>query len=310
MSKASATLAKAITKASSLQSYTTARLMVDQDLEEDCYRAYGYFRWVDDMVDEFCRDEAERVKFIRRQEGLVAALFRGEQPQIFEPEESILADLVSNEHGSTNLLRSYVENFLAIISFDARRKGRMIRKRELDWYAATLGQAVTDGIQYFVCNGHPYSESSTRYMAATAAHITHMLRDMREDLREGYINIPQEVLEAGRIDLEDWDAAENRAWVRERVNLARRYFQEGKAYLGSLAVLRCKVVGTWYCARFETILDRIERDGYVLREVYPKTPKILTWMRYAWMAIRLAVGHMVGNLVWAVNCESLEMNSE
>ena len=52
MSKDSAALARSITQASSKQSYYTARLLVDRDLVDDCCRAYGYFRWADDVVDE------------------------------------------------------------------------------------------------------------------------------------------------------------------------------------------------------------------------------------------------------------------
>lgn len=294
MSKASAKLARAICRASSMQSYITARVMVDPVLEEDCYRAYSYFRWVDDMVDEVCRSEAERVQFIQRQRCLVRGLLLGDYPGDLAPEEALMADLVRNRRGSPELLRSYVVNFLAIIAFDAVRKGRTVSRRELDWYAATLGQAVTDGIQYFVCNGHDYPDSPARYQAATAAHITHMLRDMRDDIRAGYINVPAEVLAGGQVDLADWSANGNRAWVRKQVRLARRYFREGKTYLDGLGVLRCKIVGYWYCARFEALLARIERDGYVLRAVYPKAPKVLTWFKYAGLALWQAGRHVMG----------------
>jgi len=297
MSKASAKLARAICRTSSLQSYVTARVMVDPVLEEDCYRAYSYFRWVDDVVDDACRGEPERVRFMRRQSSLVGRLLRGEHPGDLAPEEALLADLVRNQRGSPELLRSYVENFLAIIAFDTVRKGRPVSRRELDWYAATLGRAVTDGIQYFVGNGHAYPDSPVRYRAATAAHITHMLRDLREDLRAGYINVPGEVLQQGQVDLADWSASGSQDWVRDRVRLARQYFQEGKAYLDGLEVLRCKIVGYWYCARFEALLTRIEQDGYVLREVYPKAPKVLTWLRYAGMAVWLVGRHVVGAVV-------------
>ena len=219
MSQASAKLARAICRASSLQSYITARVMVDQDLEEDCYRAYSYFRWVDDVVDEACRTRAERVAFIGRQEQLASRFFRGEQVSNLEPEEVLLADLMRNQHGSPELLRSYVMNFLAIIAFDARRKEWVVSRRELDWYVSTLGRAVTDGIQYFVGNGHTYPDSSARYRAATAAHITHMLRDLRGDLRVGYINVPADVLDGGQVDLEDWSAIGNRAWVLSLIHI-------------------------------------------------------------------------------------------
>ena len=51
MTQNTADLARAFTWAGSKQTYYTVRLMVDRDLVDDCYRAYGYFRWADDIVD-------------------------------------------------------------------------------------------------------------------------------------------------------------------------------------------------------------------------------------------------------------------
>ena len=77
----------------------------------------------------------------------------------------------------------------AIIEFDAHRKGRLIRSEELDWYVNTLGRSVTDGLLYFIGNGSPYPEASNRYLAGTAAHISHLLRDTNQDNRDGFFNI-------------------------------------------------------------------------------------------------------------------------
>ena len=49
--KDSGALAATITKAASKQTYYTIRLFVDRGRVEDAYRAYGYFRWVDDVLD-------------------------------------------------------------------------------------------------------------------------------------------------------------------------------------------------------------------------------------------------------------------
>ena len=311
MTSSTANLAKKITKASSRQSYTTARWMVDPELENDCYRAYSYFRWVDDVVDEGCQSKGERIEFIQRQEAILLRLYRQEIPEDLTPEECILVDLIRNDRGKTSLLRSYVANFLAIIAFDARRKGRVISQQELDWYAATLGKAVTDGIQYFICNGHPYPESKNRYLAATAAHITHMLRDLKADLPEGYFNIPAEILETEPIDLNNWDDAVMRSWVKTRVDLAREYFQQGKRYLDSLEVVRCKIVGYWYCSRFETILDRIERDDYILRPYYSKPPKVYTWLKYlglgAWIWLRHTGSYLKQHGCWTAGLPNNEV---
>ena len=46
-----ASLASAITKAASTQTYYTIRFLVDRPRMDDAFRAYAYFRWVDDVLD-------------------------------------------------------------------------------------------------------------------------------------------------------------------------------------------------------------------------------------------------------------------
>ncbi len=292
MTEATAALARSITRASSKQSYYTARLLVDRDLVYDCFRAYGYFRWADDIVDESFRSRDERISFIRRQRELVDLLYQNLRPDDLTPEEEILADLVGHDRGEDSGLQSFIRNFLSIIEFDAHRRGRLVSQGELAWYSNRLGQAVTDAIQYFIANGHPYPTADNHYLAATAAHITHMLRDMVEDVAEGYINIPGEYLEAHGIGPKDLDSLPYRAWVRERVLQARHYFCEGKRYIDRLDVLRCKIAAHWYCARFEGLLDTIERDGYVLRAEYPRPQKLSTWLRMAALAVSVCLQHL------------------
>src|SRR5512137_1215090 len=43
--------ASSITKSASKQTYYTIRFLVDRERVDDAYRAYGYFRWVDDILD-------------------------------------------------------------------------------------------------------------------------------------------------------------------------------------------------------------------------------------------------------------------
>jgi len=289
---ATAALARSITWASSKQTYYTARLMVDKDLVDDCYRAYAYFRWADDVIDISSPSSDERISFIKRQRELIDRLYKGERPDDLTWEEQMIADLISHDRGEKSGLESFIRNFLAVIEFDAYRKGRLISQQELTWYSNRLGKSVTDGIQYFIGNGHPYPVNEYRYLAATAAHIVHQLRDMLADIAEGFINIPAEYLEAHNIDLEDVDSPPFRAWVQDRVTQARQYFSEGKRYLDELNVLRCKIVGYWYCARFEGVLDAIERDGYMLRASYSERRNLSTWLKIGWLAISVALRHV------------------
>ncbi|HUW15164.1 MAG TPA: squalene/phytoene synthase family protein [Anaerolineae bacterium] len=289
-----ATMARSITRASSVQTYYTVRLLVDRDLQDDCYRAYAYFRWADDIIDVAAQSDDDRISFISRQRDLIDRLYRNERPDGLSLEEQIIADLISHDRDNeeTSGLRSFIYNFLAVIEFDAYRKGRSINQQELTWYSDCLGKAVTDCIQYFIGHGHPYPAADNQYVAASAAHITHMLRDMVPDVAEGFINIPRDYLEAHAIGAGDVDSPPFRTWVRSRVELARRYLREGKCYLDGLKVLRCKIAGYWYCARFEGVLDTIERDGYILRAEYNERRKRSTWLKMARLAVVITLRHI------------------
>jgi phytoene/squalene synthetase len=292
MSNSTAALARSITWAGSKQTYFTALLMVDRPLVDDCYRAYAYFRWADDGIDVVAQSEDERVSFIKRQIGLMERLYEGEQVENLTPEEKLLADLIHNDGGKSSGLQSFIRNFMAILEFDAHRRERLITEDELAWYSNTLGIAVTDCIQHFIGNGHPYPDHEDQYLAATAAHITHMLRDLPEDLKDGYTNIASDNLSTSNISLENLNDPEFRAWIKKRVDQARGYFDRGKRYLDSLEVLRCKLVGYWYCARFESVLDTLEREEYMLRAVNNKYSKLSAWFKIVWLGLKITFNHV------------------
>ena len=297
MDNSSAILAREITRSSSKQSYYITRLLVDDDLQEDCYRAYAYFRWVDDCVDDLDLSLGKRISFIKRQIALVERFYKAEQTGNLLPHEEIIRDLIANDRGENSGLKSYIDNFMAVLEFDAHRKDRTINQDELDWYTHTLAVAITDAIQYFIHNGHPYPESEFRYLAANAAHITHMLRDMRADMDEGYINIPREYLDSQATNSQDVSSEPFRSWVRYRVKLARAFLRCGKYYLDGLDVINCKIAGYWYCARFEPVLDRIERDDYLLRPVYSERRKPAVWLRMGWMTAIITFKHVIEKIL-------------
>jgi phytoene/squalene synthetase len=288
----SARLARSITWSGSKHSYLIARLFVDGHLKDDCFRAYGYFRWADDVVDDPARSLDERLSFIRRQQDLVRCLYQRQITEILIPEEQIIADLIEHDRGENSSLRSFILGFLDILDFDANRKGTPIGQQQLTWYSHHLGRTVTDGIQYFVGNDRQYPQSDHRHLAATGAHITHMLRDMAEDIPNGFINIPIEYLETEGISVENMESAAFRAWIRRQVDLAREYFRQGRRYIDGLDVLRCKLVAYWYCARFECVLDAIERDDYILRSEYSERRNPSTLLKLIRDSLRVTFDHI------------------
>jgi phytoene/squalene synthetase len=293
MTVATASMAKSITFNGSKQTYYTARLMVDKDLVDDFFRAYAYFRWADDIVDISSVSPEERMAFIKRQHELIDDLYQEKSVDLLSPEEEILAVLIQNDRQKNSGLQSFIRNMFAIIEFDANRMGRFISQSELEWYSERLSQSVTDGLQYFIGNGYPYPAAPNRYLAAIGAHIAHLLRDTLPDIADGFINIPREYLETHGITPEDITHPAFRAWVKERVDQARQYFEEGKRYFNKLNVLRCQIVGYWYSARFMCVLDTIERDQYVLRENYNERRRLSSWLKIAWLGISLSMKHAI-----------------
>ena len=69
--QSSGSLAASITKSASKQTYYTIRLFVDRERAADAYRAYGYFRWVDDVIDDEAGSVVERIAFVSRQRSLL-----------------------------------------------------------------------------------------------------------------------------------------------------------------------------------------------------------------------------------------------
>ena len=294
MTDSTAALARSITRAGSKQSYYIARLMVDKGLVDDAFRAYAYLRWTDDVVDVVSRSRNESISFIQRQLELIDRLYSKEPPSDLTSEEEMVAVLISNDLGELSGLQSFLRNMLAIIEFDAQRKGKLISHQELDWYTDVLSISITDGLQYFIGHGHRYPAGGARLLAAKAAHIAHLLRDHLQDLTEGYINIPREYLETHSINPDEVESPPFRAWVQDRVMLARDYFTAGKEYFDRVDVLRFRIVTYWYWARFEGVLDMIERDGYVLRESYGERRKFPTLLKIAWQGLSLPIRHVVG----------------
>lgn len=301
MSKSTtAALARSTTWAGSKQTYFTAKLLVDRDLVDDFYRAYAYFRWADDVIDESSDSNHARNDFIRRQREMIDQLYSGQWtghrpddwPKDLMPEEEILVDLIEGDRGQDSGLQSFIRNMFAIIEFDAYRKGWEIDQDELDWYTNTLSVSVTEGILYFIGSGKPQPESDFRYAAAEGAHIAHLLRDAVLDTEDGFVNIPAEYLENNSITPDSFDSDLYRSWVRSRVVLARVRFSEGKNFLDELPVLRGKIAGYWYCARFEGVLDTVERDGYSLRERYSERSSVRTWIKIGWLGITIIDKHL------------------
>jgi hypothetical protein len=283
-------LATAITTAASKQTAYTIRFLVDQPLVDQAFRAYAYFRWVDDQLDAEApnrsvwreTDRARCRRFLDRQQSLLEACLRGDAPRAVGPEEAMLVELLRHGDRSDGGLETYLRHMMQVMEFDVVRRGRLVSGAELDAYTRHLAIAVTEAMQTFIGHRAATPRDETRYLAASGAHILHMLRDTLPDVRAGYYNVPREILESARIGPGDVHCDAYRAWVEDRVRLARTDLDAGRAFFGAAECRRFRLAGLAYVARFEWLIATLERDEFRLRPAYPDRNGIRRHARTAW----------------------------
>ena len=279
------THASAITKAASKQTYYTILFLVDHERVDDAYRAYGYFRWVDDTLDAESISGPEQIAFLERQKSLLENCYRGEMPRDANIQEKMLVELVQQDLEKNSGLQLYLRNMMQVMDFDAQRRGRLISQVELNEYTRWLATAVMEAIHYFIGHDDFSPHDEARYLAVAGAHIVHMLRDTFADMQLGYHNIPREVLETNHIGLQDVHSDAYRAWVKSRVQLAREYFKAGKDYFARVQNPRCRLACFAYIARFEWLLNTIEKEGYRLRPQYNERRSAGTGLWMSWLTL-------------------------
>ncbi len=287
--QATKTLAASITKAASRQTYYTVHFLVDRNRVEDAYRAYAYFRWVDDSLDQSSTSKREQMLFVEHQQLLVQRCYCGEPAVALNEQEQMLVELMTIDQESRSGLRAYIENMMAVMTFDARRRGNTVSAAELHGYSLNLATAVTEALHYFIGHDTPAPQMATRYLAATGAHIIHMLRDATDDAAIGYFNIPAEYLERNRLDPCDFEHEAYREWVRQRVELAKYCFHAGREYLVHVPSARCRLAALAYMARFSNVLRVIERDNYLLRPTYNDNTSWSALIRFGGLVLPYSV---------------------
>jgi len=292
-----------VTRRASMQSYLTIRALADPAYRPDAFALYAYFRWLDDEVDEHLATAAECAALVARERQLLEAAAGDTPLPGFGAcrQERLLVGLLrcpdGTPRGDAAGARLALASMLDVMAFDATRRGRSVTAAELDDYTHTLAVAVTEALHHCIGHGTGSPHDASRYVAVTGAHVAHMLRDLRRDVVDGYVNVPAEILAAG-VSPDEPDSAAFRAWVRERVDLARGCFGAGRAYLARLDSARCRLAGHAYIARFEWVLDAIEREGYRLRERYPERSSLRGGLAIGSAALRSAAAardlHPVG----------------
>ena len=264
----SSSISRSITRAASRQTFYTIWMLADRELADDAYRAYAYFRWVDDWLDTPGRVPAECRLFAARQRHLIDRCYAGDPPAALEPAGSHPGRSDSRRSGQGQppgcLYRQH----------DGRHdvRCRAPRSGDLPGRTECLPAVVVCGRDRGPSLLHWAPRARTQRFGPLPGghrgpHHTYASRHPRRCpgwLLQYQLGVP----ERPRISPLDVDHDAYRDWVRMRVDLARRYFAAGRRYFSQVRSRRCRLAAYAYTARFDIVLDMIERDGYVLRQDY------------------------------------------
>lgn len=274
-------LARKIVRKSSMQTYLTIGILADRQIKDLAYCAYAYFRWLDDKIDVGLKTTKGRNNFLDKQKKLINLAYKGIFSKTKNLEENMVIELIKSDTSTDSKLKSYITNFLSIIEFDAKRKGKVVTRRNLDWYSKTIGVAVTDCIIHFIDNKSGSMNHKDMYKAATAAHIVHTLRDMSDDIQEGFYNVPREYIVKHKLKLNKCTSPDLAEWVKDRVYTADNMFNLGIKYLYQSPPSRRRFAALLYCYRFLPLLSDIKYDKYILKPQYKRS--VINTIKYLWV---------------------------
>lgn len=182
-------LAADITKSGSRQTYYIFLLLADRDRRHQAFRAYAYFRWLDDELDCASGSREEKIAILKHQQELLEACYRRELPGEACPEEQMLVDLVRDDREDSSGMQIYLRNMMAVMAFDVESCGRYITTEELREYTRTLATAVTEVLFYLIGHNDPPGRGYALPCSERGARGAHAAR-YGGGLRSGLLQLP------------------------------------------------------------------------------------------------------------------------
>ena len=187
---------------------------------QDAYRAYAYFRWVDDHIDVTLRDRGDRIAFVERQQAIID---RRTRRAACRPDRRGADDrrLDRSDIEPDSGLRLYIENMMAVMAFDAERRGRLI-PRELNEYTHALAVGVTEAVHYFIGHDDP-RRTAHRAIWPSRRRTSPTCCATPAKTWAQATSMPREYLAEHGIGPGDVHSAAYRAWIQSRPAGARLF---------------------------------------------------------------------------------------
>ncbi len=249
-------LATEITRSESPFAYKISNLLFFPGRKNILLHYYAYFRWADDQVDNTTIPTNEAHLFIKRQKNLVTSWYEGNAIKPLTVFEEIAFVATQEDINQGKKLRNMVVSFLDALDWDVQRKHKIINQADLNHYSFLLGNSYAEGLLY----GLGLDPTNSDYylpkiLCGVAAHRTHILRDLRIDIKIGYLNIPAEDIETFSVQFgRDWVCS---AWIEQKAAKAMHLFIKGLKYKYRLPSMRSQLVFYLYCRKYIRTLEKV-----------------------------------------------------
>jgi len=278
--------ATATTKQHNPTAYLLSNLLHDKGMTPIFCLVYAYFRWLDDYIDESGTESFLCRQMVASQKELLVEAYSDPRMSASSIRESMLVTVANFDKSRRMLLKTSIFDMFSALECDSYRRGTVVSSKELAQYSYWLGRSYTKALQACIAYPYEYPDHGYKYYAGVGAHITHIVRDLFEDLAMGYINISKEDIRRYSIDIRCPTATSLRAWTQKTVLSARKYLNWGKLYLNTLPIFRCRLMGYLYCSRYEMVLDAIEDANY---DLSMNRSESVRKGKYYWQAISNAI---------------------
>lgn len=253
-----------LTKTESPFGYWSSRVFFSQDRRKILFLLYAYFRWVDDTVDKPDFNLDFNHEFIHRQTTIIQAWYMGESAVLSENLfETMAATAIKEDKKNGSQLQSMITGFLEAIAWDVERRNKIVNQIELDRYSLLLGRSYSEGLLYGLkLNPCESTYSTPKTLCGVAAHWSHLLRDLSEDLKLGYINISDDDIKQYSINLKNSQTL--LPWIREKCCRTLDMFAEGRKSRSLLPTHKAQIVFDLNCLKhisnINKIINRIDTE--------------------------------------------------
>lgn len=267
--------AKINTSDSNSFTFSLAKVLIPSNKLPYFYCWYAYFRWVDDISDSHDVPLKKRLSFIEAQINLVERIYLNFQSLTFnEMGECYLQELITFDKNSGEVIKIYIIQMLQCIQFDIKRVGEYSTFNQLITFFNKEVLSYLNTFQFFCSSSKTYLAIKTS-PEGIAGKWAHILRDFVNDNNQKIYNLPHEdILKYDLYPFDNTDFLKDNCfknWVKDRIEEAENKFTEGKLQIKNHPSLRFKILITMLCFKYQSYLNVIKTEKYILRDNYKIT---------------------------------------